>query len=44
MAVAAISASTSPVGFPNRRSLLLIVPKILAHSISKGMTWAISTN
>jgi len=31
-----MSASTSPVGLPKLRSLLLIVPNILAHSIAKG--------
>ena len=44
IAVAAISASTSPVGLPILRSLLFIVLKILEHSRSNGTTRTISTN
>ena len=42
MAVAAIRASTSPVGLPMALSLLLISPNFIAHGRSKGIIWIIS--
>ena len=42
MAVAAIRASTSPVGFPMALSLLLISPNFIAHDRSNGIIWIIS--